>query len=126
MWAMPFWSERAQLLVDEGLPVDYIRPREGTIPLIATLNVPSGARNKPAAMRFINFFLAKSSQEAWVTGYKVGSARRELDIPENTRRRQITTEADLETLRLPDLARIADKLGEWGERWERDVVSKSN
>jgi putative spermidine/putrescine transport system substrate-binding protein len=125
VWAMPFWNGRAQLLVDDGAPVDYIRPSEGTIPLIATLNVPAGAANKPAAMAFINFFLEKSSQEAWVTGYKVGSARRDIEIPDEIRKRQITTEEDLAGLQLPDLSRIAEKLGEWGERWERDVVSRA-
>jgi putative spermidine/putrescine transport system substrate-binding protein len=126
VWAMPFWNGRAQLLVDQGVPVDYVRPKEGTIPLIATLNVPVGAQNKEAAMAFIDFFLEKSSQEAWVTGYQVGSARTDIDIPVDIRKRQITTKADLDGLKLPDLSRIADKLGEWGERWERDVVSQAN
>ena len=80
VWAMPFWNGRAQLLVDSGAPVDYIRPREGTIPLIATLSVPVGAENKEAAYRFIDFFLRKSSQEAWVEGYRVGSARTDIVV----------------------------------------------
>lgn len=126
VWAMPFWNGRAQLLVDQGVPVDYVRPKEGTIPLVATLNIPVGAENKRAALAFIDFFLEKSSQEAWVTGYKVGSARTDIDIPEDIAKRQITTKADLDSLKLPDLSRIADKLGEWGERWERDVVSQAN
>ncbi|MBB5536302.1 putative spermidine/putrescine transport system substrate-binding protein [Rhizobium giardinii] len=126
VWAMPFWNGRAQLLVDLGVPVDYVRPKEGTIPLIATLNVPVGARNKQAAMAFIDFFLEKSSQEAWVTSYKVGSARTDIDIPDNVRKRQITTEADLKSLKLPNLSHVAEKLSEWGERWERDVVSQAN
>ena len=125
VWAMPFWNGRAQLLVDEGVPVDYVRPKEGTIPLIATLNIPVGADNKTAAKAFINFFLEKSSQEAWVTGYKVGSARGDIVIPDAIARRQITTQDDLAALKLPDLTRVAEKLGEWGERWERDVVSQA-
>lgn len=125
VWVMPFWNGRAQLMVDEGVPVDYVRPKEGTIPLIATLNVPVGAENKPAAMKFIDFFLEKTSQEAWVAGYKVGSARSDIDVPEALRSRQITTEADLETLHLPDLARLTSKLPEWAERWERDIVPQA-
>ena len=61
-----------------------------------------------------------------MTGYQVGSARTDIDIPVDIRKRQITTKADLDGLKLPDLSRIADKLGEWGERWERDVVSQAN
>ncbi|MBB3313367.1 putative spermidine/putrescine transport system substrate-binding protein [Rhizobium sp. BK196] len=125
VWAMPFWSGRAQLLVDAGLPVDYVRPQEGTIPLIATLNIPIGAENKAAARSFIDFFLEKASQEAWVAGYKVGSARADIDVPEALRRRQITSQEDLRSLKLPDLTVLGDKLSEWGERWDRDVVSQA-
>lgn len=123
VWAMPFWNGRAQLLVDSGLPVDYVSPEEGTIPLVATLNVPVGARNKEMAHKFVNFFLEKSSQEAWVTGYNVGSARVDIDVPDDVRARQITTEADLNNLLIPDLSSVAAKLPEWGARWEREVIA---
>lgn len=121
VWAMPFWNGRAQLLVDSGAPVEYVRPSEGTIPLIATLSVPVGAENKEAAYRFIDFFLRKSSQEAWVAGYRVGSARTDIDVPDELRDRQIT-EAELDQLHLPDLSVMAERMPEWSQRWDRDVV----
>nr|WP_234903081.1 ABC transporter substrate-binding protein [Ensifer adhaerens] len=126
VWAMPFWNGRAQLLVDEGVPVDYIRPREGTIPLIATLNIPVGAANKDAAVKFIDFFLEKSSQEGWVTGYRVGSARTDIDVPAELQRRQVQSVAGDKSLHLPDLMLLQAKLPEWAERWERDVVPHAN
>jgi putative spermidine/putrescine transport system substrate-binding protein len=121
--AMPAWSGRAQLLKDEGLPIEYVIPKEGTIPLIATLNVPVGAPNKTAAFKFVNFFLDKARQEAWVTGYQVGSIREDLDIPAEIRARQITTKADLEKLHLPDLELVSEKLPVWSDRWKREVVA---
>lgn len=123
VWAMPFWNGRAQLLVDSGVPVDYVLPKEGSIPLVATLNVPKHAANRDAALKFVNFFLERSSQEAWVTGYKVGSGRIDIDVPADIRAKQITTEADLKALLLPDLAAVASRLSAWGERWERDVIA---
>jgi putative spermidine/putrescine transport system substrate-binding protein len=125
VWAMPFWNGRAQLLVDEGLPVDYVRPKEGTIPLLATLNIPAGSEHKAAARSFIDFFLEKTSQEAWVAGYKVGSARMDIEVPEALRSRQVTTPEAMRSLRLPDLTVLGDRLAEWGQRWERDVVSQA-
>lgn len=122
VWAMPFWNGRAQLMVDEGLPVDYVRPKEGTIPLVATLNIPVGAENKVAARKFIDFFLEKSNQEAWVAGYRVGSARSDISVPAELKDRQISSGPGGVPLHLPDLARLQEKLPEWAERWERDVV----
>jgi putative spermidine/putrescine transport system substrate-binding protein len=120
---MPSWSGRAQLLKDEGIPVEYAIPSEGTIPLIATLNIPVGAENKAAALKFVNFFLDKARQEAWVTGYKVGSIRGDLDIPAEIRAKQITTKADLEKLHLPDLELLEQKRPELSSRWKREVVA---
>lgn len=125
VWAMPFWNGRAQLLMESGLPIDYVSPKEGTVPLVATLNVPSGAENKDVALKFVNFWLEKTSQEAWVTGYKVGSARPDIDVPDDIRDRQITTEADLNALLLPDQAALSQRLPQWGSRWEREVVSQA-
>ncbi|UXN67905.1 ABC transporter substrate-binding protein (plasmid) [Devosia neptuniae] len=122
VWAMPFWDGRAQLLVDSGAPVDYILPEEGSIPLIATLNVPVGADNKELALKFVDFFLEKTSQERWVEGYKVGSARADIEVSEEARARKITTQADLDALLLPDLTSLAANLSTWGQRWEREVV----
>lgn len=122
VWAMPFWDGRAQLLVDSGAPVDYILPQEGSIPLIATLNVPVGADNKELALQFVDFFLAKTSQENWVQSYKVGSARSDIEVSDDARARKITTQADLDALLLPDLDALSANLAEWGMRWEREVV----
>lgn len=126
VWAMPFWNGRAQLLVDSGLPVDYVRPKEGTIPLVATLNIPIGTEHKEAAAKFIDFFLERTSQEAWVRGYKVGSARTDIDVPQDIRARQITSEADLASLMLPDLSVVTERLSKWADQWERDVVAHAN
>lgn len=122
VWAMPFWDGRAQLLVDSGVPVDYVLPKEGSIPLIATLNVPVGADNKELALKFVDFFLEKTSQEHWVEAYKVGSARADIEVSEEARARKITTQADLDVLLLPDLTSLAANLSTWGMRWEREVV----
>lgn len=121
-WAMPYFSGRAQLMKDEGLPVDFTIPEEGSVPLLATLNVPVGAPNKDEAYQFVNFFLEKTSQEAWAEGYKVGSIRSDIEVSEELRATQITTPEAIQSLILPDLSAMAGKLPEWGERWEREVV----
>ena len=120
-WILPFWSGRAQLLKDSGQPVDFLIPEEGTIPLIATLNIPVNAKNKEMAMNFINFWLAKQQQEAWSLAYKVGSARSDLDLPEEFAATQITSQTDLDSLLLPDQLKLAQERPGWTERWRREI-----
>lgn len=125
VWAMPFYSGRAQLMKESGVPVAFGIPEEGTVPLVATLNIPINAEHKEAAYKFVNFFLEKASQERWVEGYKVGSIRGDIEVSDEMRAQQLTTREDLQKLILPNLSVMAGKLSEWGERWEREVVPAS-
>jgi putative spermidine/putrescine transport system substrate-binding protein len=120
-WILPYWSGRAQLAVDDGLPVDFTIPEEGTVPLLSTLNIPAGAQNKDLAFEFVNFWLEKTQQENWALAYKVGSARSDLDLPEDFASRQVTSSADLEALLLPDQLRLAEERPGWTEIWQRQI-----
>lgn len=120
-WILPYWSGRAQLMKDSGLPVDFLIPEEGTIPLLPTLNVPANAANKDLAMKFVNFWLEKTQQENWALAYKVGSARNDLDLPADFAARQITSQEDLDALLLPDQLEIAQVRPDWTERWQREI-----
>ncbi|GLQ12499.1 ABC transporter substrate-binding protein [Devosia yakushimensis] len=121
-WAMPYYSGRSALMKAEGLPVDFIVPEEGTVPLIATLNVPVNAEHKEAAYRFIDYWLSKTGQESWAQAYQVGTARPDVDLPAEFRANQLTTREDIQKLILPDLATMATRIPEWSDRWEREVV----
>lgn len=120
-WILPYWSGRAQHYKDEGWPVNFIIPTEGTIPLLATLSIPSGAANQELALQFVNFWLEKEQQEAWALAYNVGSARSDLDLPADFAATQITSAEQLDQLILPDQLEIASKRSEWTERWQREV-----
>lgn len=119
VWITPNWVGRVELLREAGTPVDIIIPDEGTTLLLATLNVPAKAANKEAATKFVNFWLDKTQQETWAQAYKVGTIRTDVDLPEEFRQRQITREADLEKLHIPDLRTIAEKRGEWEREYRR-------
>lgn len=120
-WILPYWSGRAQFYKDEGWPVDFLIPEEGTIPLIATLSVPIGAENRELALQFVNFWLEKEQQEAWALAYNVGSARSDLELPEDFTATQITSAEQLDQLILPDQLEIASRRTEWAERWQREI-----
>lgn len=120
-WILPYWSGRAQLAVDDGLPVNFTIPEEGTIPLLPTLNIPAGAQNKDLAFEFVNFWLEKTQQENWALAYNVGSARSDLDLPEEFAARQVTSAEDLAALLLPDQLQLAEERPAWTERWQREI-----
>jgi len=125
-WIAPFWSARGELLAESGQPLAIALPREGTIPLLATLNIPSGADNKDLAFRFVNFWLEREQQEAWAQAYRVGTIRDDVELPAAFRARQITTAADMSRLHLPDLHNIATQRNRWQQRFTREVASRAH
>jgi len=118
---MPYWSARGALLRDSGIGVDFTIPEEGTVPLLATLNIPAQAENIDLAYEFVNFWLSKDRQEAWAQAYNVGTIRDDVELPEDFTANQITSAEDLERLHLPDLIVIGENRSEWSARWMREI-----
>ena len=120
-WILPYWSGRAQIMKDDGLPVEFTIPEEGTIPLLSTLNIPANAEHQELAQQFVNFWLEKAQQEEWALAYNVGSARSDLELPEEFAASQITSQEDLEQLLLPDQLELAEQRTGWTQRWQREI-----
>ncbi|MDR7521719.1 MAG: ABC transporter substrate-binding protein [Armatimonadota bacterium] len=121
-WLLPYWDGRAHYYKNRGLPVDFLIPKEGTVGLVNTLNVPVGAKNKELAYEFINFWLSKEMQEKWAQAYTVGTARVDTVLPPEHSQRHVTSIRQLKTLKIPDFLYIGQKRSEWAERWKKIMV----
>ena len=119
VWAMPYWDGRAHYYVDQGLPYDFLIPKEGSIPLVNSLIIPKGAKNVENAYRFVDFWLSKEIQRSWALGYTVGPGRGDLDFPEEFKKRHITSEEDIKKMGPPDYDYIAKNRPAWTERAQR-------
>jgi len=121
-WLLPYWDGRAHYYKNKGLPMDFLIPKEGSILLVNTLNVPIGAKSKDLAYEFVNFWLSREMQEKWALAYTVGTARVDLKLPDEHRRRHVTSLEQFKVLKFPDFLYIAQKRSEWAERWKRIMV----
>lgn len=121
-WLLPYWDGRAHYYKNQGLPLDFLIPKEGTVGLINTLNVPIGAKNKELAFEFINFWLGKEMQEKWAQAYTVGTARVDVKLPPEHSRRHVTSIQQMKMLRYPDPLYVGQKRAEWAERWKKIMV----
>ena len=121
VWLTPYWNGRAQLMIDEGLPLATVVPREGTIAITNSLAVPKTAKNKALAYEFVNFYLEAAQQEAWARKIYYGPTNREVVLPrEYAGRLPVGAEA-IGRLRFPDEGYLAQHRGEWVERWNKEV-----
>jgi putative spermidine/putrescine transport system substrate-binding protein len=123
-WLVPYWDGRAHYYRRQGLPVDFVIPKEGSIPLLVNVSVPVGSRNKPLAYKFINWWLSAEAQRAWAMAYTVGSARGGISFPTEHRQAHISSVAQVRKFKKVDPVHIGDKWPEWTETWKRIMVGR--
>jgi putative spermidine/putrescine transport system substrate-binding protein len=121
VWLTPYWNGRAQLMIDQGLPLATVIPKEGTLAITNAFGVAKSARNKALALEFVNFYLDAAQQEAWVRKIYYGPTNREVAVPpEYATRVPVGIEA-INRLRFPDEDHLAKTRGAWVERWNKEI-----
>jgi putative spermidine/putrescine transport system substrate-binding protein len=119
VWLTPYWSGRSGYYKSKGYPLGFTIPKEGTIGLADVSAIPVGATNKKLAFEFLNFRLDPDIQRAFCIGYFASPARPDIsDWPADFVETQITTEAKMETLDLPDSAALGKLRNAWVMQWQ--------
>lgn len=114
VWLAPFWSSRAAYYKARGMPVDFVIPKEGTMGLGGTSGIPINAANKRLAYEFLNFRLDPAIQRDFCLVYYASPARPDItDLPSDFAAQQITTEAQMDALDLPNAETIAANIRAW-------------
>ena len=122
VWLLPYWDGRAHYYRGRGLPVDFVIPKEGSIFLLGALSVPIGAKNKPLAYKFIDWWLSADVQRKWAMAYTVGSARGGLSFPTEHRQAHISSIAQVRKFKNVDPLFIGEKRSDWAERWKKVIA----
>jgi putative spermidine/putrescine transport system substrate-binding protein len=118
VWLAPFWSSRAAYYQARGLPFDFLIPKEGTMGLGGTSGIPINADNKRLAYEFLNFRLEPDVQRAFCLAYYASPGRPDIDLPADFAAKQITTQAKMDALELPDATAIATNIKAWTLRFQ--------
>jgi len=67
VWIGDFWRGRVNNLKKEGIPVEYVVPKEGAPAWLDTMVVPKSCENRDAAEAFINLMLDAKVQRNFCT-----------------------------------------------------------
>jgi putative spermidine/putrescine transport system substrate-binding protein len=121
IWLTPYWNGRAQLMIDQGLPLGAVVPKEGTFVITNAFAVPKSAKNKTAAFQFVNFYLDAAQQDAWARKIYYGPTNREVTLPPEYAGRVTVGAEAIARLRFPDEDYLAKQRGAWVERWNKEV-----
>jgi putative spermidine/putrescine transport system substrate-binding protein len=121
VWLAPYWNGRAQLMIDQGLPLGAVIPKEGTLAISNAFGVPKSARNKALAYEFVNFYLDAPQQEAWARKIYYTPTNREVTLPPEYAGRVAVGAEAIGRLRFPDEDHLARARGAWVERWNKEI-----
>ncbi|MCL6648911.1 MAG: extracellular solute-binding protein [Chloroflexi bacterium] len=73
-------SPAASRLKAQGVPIEWVFPREGVFMFEQDTNVLAGSANKDLAFRFVNYFLSRPVQEKWAKQFWWTPANRTVRI----------------------------------------------
>lgn len=118
--AFPYLDGRAAIYAQE-YDYDYTIPKEGTYASLGTLSLPTGATNKEAAYKLMDFWLRPEIQKKWAEAYNVGPSVTGIEFDPEFAEKHITTPEQLADLKIADAATILEKRSDWSQTWAEAI-----
>lgn len=121
VWLTPYWNGRTQVLKDQGMPIESVVPKEGTLATTNIWAIPQSAKNKDLAIKFVNFYLNVRQQTAWAEHMFYSPTNKTVVVPPAVASRIVYGPAQVAKLHLPDAAVVAKERPGWIERWNKEI-----
>ncbi|SAI74454.1 extracellular substrate-binding protein [Bordetella ansorpii] len=119
IWVAAMWKARALQWRDAGLPLDFVIPKEGSIPVVFEGAVAKNSRNGEPAWGYLNAMLDPAGQVNFARAMGYAPTVRNADLPEDLRKRVSFTEAELKRIRQYDLPKLTKEKAAFLEYWTK-------
>jgi len=112
-------------LIDKGMPIGFVVPKEGVWATDARLHLVKGSRNKAAAERFINTALTTEAAGCLATRLYLGPSVLNVKVaPDVARKLPWGVNGSVDKLNLFDWSDVNARRPEIVDAWNRRVVQK--
>lgn len=102
--------------------VAFVRPPEGTFPLISSVNIHKDATDPDMAANFVNYILSPEVQIAFATRNLYAPTVQNAELPADTPYRELlVTGEEFSRLYLPDQEKITANKADWQQRLNQKV-----
>lgn len=119
IWISAMWKARALQWRDAGLPLDFVIPKEGSIPVTFEAAVAKNTRNPEAAWAYLNAMLDPTGQVAFAKAMGYAPTVHNAPMPDDLRKRVGFTDDEIKGLRPYDLAGLNDGKADFIEFWNK-------
>jgi putative spermidine/putrescine transport system substrate-binding protein len=114
----PITDLRVYALQDQGKPVKFVLPSEGTIPSLVSFHIAKNTANREQSEKFVNFALSKPGLTDFCNALICGVPRADVQLNDKARSRV----APFETLVIFDWRKIVPSMKRYTEVWNREVI----
>lgn len=118
-WVGMMATGRMKDLLEKGTEnVKFVRPTEGTFPLITSVNVTKSAKDPAMAMAFVDYILSPEVQVAFATRNLYAPTVKNATVPADLKYRELLVQGEaFERLFVPDF----DKMTQNKAAWENEL-----
>lgn len=114
------WKARALQWKNAGLPLDFVIPEEGAIPVTFEAAVPKNSRNKDAAWKYMNAMLAPEGQVHFARAMGYAPTVRNAALPPDLQATVGFTEAELARIHPYNLEALAAHRANSLDFWNKE------
>ena len=118
------WNARAQFFKDQTKgKLGVMLPEEGSIFQINTINVVKNAKNRAAAVAFLNYAIGQEAQKAFTEKMFYAPTNQKAQIAPEALARTASSPETIGRMIPMDWAEIVKVRDQWNNRWRREVIT---
>lgn len=113
----PVWA-----LKDEGVPIEFIIPKEGSIGAGSYWHIVKGSSNKDLALKFLDEAVSEKAQLGIADQLYLAPVNKNVKLSDKTASRMpFGKDGKLEDLYFPDYQLINKNREKWNEQWNKQI-----
>ena len=120
IWMACMWKARALQWRNAGLPLEFVIPEEGAIPVTFEASVPKNSRNRESAWKYLNALLDPEGQREFASAMGYAPTVRNASLSAELQARVSFTDAELARIHPYDLTKLASKRAASLDFWNKE------
>jgi putative spermidine/putrescine transport system substrate-binding protein len=113
-----WYDGRTWGLHDNGVPLQWVAPKEGAMIGMASFHIAKNTKHPDLCKKYVNWAISPKAQEDFCSNMGYGPVNKKAKL----RGKAAERVPSLDQLLLLDWFAVEPKMGEWLERWNREII----